>query len=297
MIGVILNPRSGYVVRHGLAMVQQEIGDLLPGAAIHVLQRTDPVALVCRRFLQQGASCVAAAGGDGTVSRVAASLVGSAIPLGVIPVGTLNHFARDVGIGRDVSEALRVLGQGHVLPVDVASVNGRIFLNNSSLGIYARMVQVRERYERRMGKWRALLWAAWLVGRRAGTLQIEVRENGEVIPLQTYLLFVGNNQYALNPARLGRRARLDEGRLGCFALDQPRRVRLVPSIFHLLRDARPHRRVFRVFTATELTVHMGMHHRYHRVQVACDGEVAEMELPLVYCSLPGALRVVVPETW
>jgi diacylglycerol kinase family enzyme len=295
MIGVILNPHSGYVLRRGVPQVQQEIAELVPEAVIHVLRRTDPIALVCRRFLRQGATCIAAAGGDGTVSSVAAALIGSTIPLGVVPVGTLNHFARDVGIGRDVPAALRVLRHGYILPVDVASVNGRIFLNNSSIGVYARLVQVRERYEHRMGKWRALIWAAWLVGRRAHTLQIEVRENGEVIPLQTYLLFVGNNQYELSLVHLGQRARLDEGRLGCFALDQPRRVRLVPSIFHLLRDARTHRRVFRIFTTTELTVYMGTRRQYRRVQVACDGEVAEMDLPLTYRSLPRALRVVVPE--
>src|SRR5436190_20644964 len=107
MIGLILNPRSGYVAAHGLPYVRAQITAALPGVRIHILQQGDDLAARCRAFIADGATCIVAAGGDGTVSAVAAHLVGTEIPLGVIPAGTLNHFARDVGVGRDLAHALR----------------------------------------------------------------------------------------------------------------------------------------------------------------------------------------------
>src|SRR5256885_7033486 len=115
---------------------------------------------------------MAAAGGTATWTAVTRPLVGPHPPSGITPAGTLNHFARDVGIGRDVAHALRVLAAGYTLPVDVARVNERLFLNNSSIGLYARMVEIRRRYESRLGKWRALVHAARLVVRHARATEV-----------------------------------------------------------------------------------------------------------------------------
>lgn len=295
MIGVVVNPRSGYVARHGVAALCSEITAALPDSEIKVLMATASVAGLCADLLAHGAACIAVAGGDGTVSSVAGHLAGGEIPLGVIPAGTFNHFARDVGVGRDVATALRTLSHGRAVSVDVASVNGRVFLNNSSIGAYASMVHVRERYERRLGKWRALLWAAWLVARRAHSIDLEIVEANQRERLSTYLLFIGNNEYQLRPGHLGQRAALDGGHLACFALERTVRLRLLPSVFHLLRDARMHRKVFRAFSTTEMTVTLSTR-RHGRIAVACDGEVLELVLPLVYCSLPRTLKVIVPES-
>ncbi|HWE62583.1 MAG TPA: diacylglycerol kinase family protein [Chloroflexota bacterium] len=294
MIGVIINPRSGYVAAHGVDHMRRLIEGSLPDARLHVLQPGEQVEAICRDFLAAGVACIAAAGGDGTVSSVASMVVGTETALGVIPAGTLNHFARDIDVGRDVPEALRVLAHGYVMPVDVARVNDRIFLNNSSIGLYARMVRIRHRYEQRLGKWRALLSAAWLVLRKARSIQVQVSDGASAEELHTYLLFVGNNQYELNLARLGRRACLNAGQLSVFTLEQPNRIQLFPQVFHLLREAHPDRRLFRSLSMSELTV---IPHRRHRgpEAVACDGEVFLIDPPLVYRSVPRALRVVVPE--
>jgi diacylglycerol kinase family enzyme len=291
LIGILLNPRSGYVANHGLPHVRALIADILPDAQVQLLEQGDDVAARCRALLDAGATCIAAGGGDGTVNAVATHLVGTSTPLGVLPVGTLNHFARDVGVGRDVPTALRVLAEGYVAPVDVAMVNQRLFLNNSSIGLYARMVEVRERYERRLGKWRALAYAALLVGRYAKTTQVSVSDGDTSERLHTYLLFVGNNQYELDLLRIGRRARLDAGQLCCFILEGPDRLTLLPHIFHYLRDHRPARGMFRSLCTPELTVTIS---RKRRIDVAYDGEVVELTTPLVYRVLPRALRVVVP---
>lgn len=292
MIGVIVNPHSGYVARHGESAVRKLIAHGVPDAKIHVLEKGDDVAAVCKNFLEGGATCIAAVGGDGTVRSVAAELTGTETPLGVIPGGTLNHFARDVGVGRNVEEAIRVLAIGFHLPVDVACVNDKIFLNNSSIGLYPRMVGIRERYEHRLGKWRALVRAILLVARRAHSILLEIQNGIEVQQVRTYLLFVGNNQYEFDLLHLGQRETLDGGELCCFVLEAPNRVRLVPHVFHFLRDRGPDGRIFHSTSMRDLTV---TPRGLGPIEVSADGEVFHLEPPLKYRVLPRSLRVVVPK--
>ncbi|MGC4004181.1 MAG: diacylglycerol kinase family protein [Pirellulales bacterium] len=83
-------------------------------------------------------------GGDGTLSAIAGALAGTKMPLGVLPLGTLNHFAKDLKIPMHLADAAWVVAQRRIAQVDVAEVNGRVFLNNSSLGLYPRMVIERD---------------------------------------------------------------------------------------------------------------------------------------------------------
>ena len=292
MIGIILNPRSGYVAAHGLPYARAQITAVLPEVRIHVLQPGNDLAARCRDLIAEGATCIAAAGGDGTVNAVATHLVGTETPLGVIPAGTLNHFARDVGVGRDVPAAVQTLAAGHVVSVDVATVNDRLFLNNSSIGLYPHMVEIRRRYESRLGKWRALMHAARLVARHARATEVRFGDGATLESARTYLLFVGNNQYELDLLHLGQRSCLDAGELCCFILKARGRLELLPHVFHHLRGHRPYAHVFRSLCTHELTVIPG---RAHRVEVACDGEVFTLAAPLVYSILPRALKVVVPK--
>lgn len=292
MIGVILNPRSGYVARHGIDDVCSLIREIVPDAQVHQLEPHDDVAALCAGFIEQGATCIAAAGGDGTVSSVARSLVKTETALGVIPVGTLNHFARDVGVGRQVEDALRTLAHGYVLPVDVATVNDHVFINNSSIGLYPRMVEIRERYERRLGKWPALVQATLLVMREAHPSVVQISDGKKPLSVRTELIFVGNNQYELDLLHLGKRARIDGGELCCFVLEVPGRIALWRHIFRHLRDKGPKRHLLRSLEVTELTV---IPRLPGRIDVAADGEVFSLTAPLVYRVLSRALQVVVPE--
>src|SRR5581483_6186931 len=119
---------------------------------------------------------IVAAGGDGTLNAVASALVGTDIALGVLPMGTLNHFAKDLKIPLDVAHAARAIAEGHTKTVDVGVVNGRIFVNNSSLGLYPHIVRARELKQHRpgWGKWTALVWATWLVLRRSPFLRLRL---------------------------------------------------------------------------------------------------------------------------
>jgi diacylglycerol kinase family enzyme len=267
------------------------LSDALPDVRVHVLESNDDIAACCREFRSAGASCVAAAGGDGTIRSVASSVIDLQVPLGVIPGGTLNHFARDVGVGRNVPEAVEILRTGKPALVDVATVNGQVFLNNSSIGMYPEMVYLREADEYRLGKWRAMVRAVLLVIRKARWTGVEIRTDGEVDAVRTRLLFVGNNQYELRLLRLGRRERLDGGTLCCYVLDAPNRIRMTQTALGSLRTDRRERRFFRSLQTSELTVEPSQE---DEVQVAADGEVFEMKMPLVYRVRPRALQVIVP---
>ncbi len=110
--------------------------------------------------VRESYNVIVAAGGDGTINSVAAAVIDSDKVLGVLPLGTFNHFARDVGIPSDLEQAARTIIAGHIIEVDAAEVNNRIFLNNSSLGLYPMIVREREKHQRLgFGKWPAFAWA------------------------------------------------------------------------------------------------------------------------------------------
>jgi diacylglycerol kinase family enzyme len=235
---------------------------------------------------------VVGGGGDGTIAAVAAALVGTDTPLGVLPMGTLNHFAKDLGIPLELEKAVQTLFTGKVAQVDVGEVNGRIFLNNSSLGFYPRIVQERER-EQRQGhsKWVAFARAAAHVFQRSRTLHVEL--TGNCSGRQSYdtpFVFVGNNRYAVSGLEIGTRTILDGGRLWVCAAPSAGRFTLMAlalkALLGFVRDVD-----FAAFETDQTEVRM---HR-DQVRVATDGEVTVMRSPLRYRSLPGALRVVVPD--
>lgn len=203
MINVMVNTRSGCVAEHGVDHIRALFSEAVPDARLHVLDPHDDLDARCREFRVAGATCIAAVGGDGTVSAVAAALVHTPVSLGVVPGGTLNHFARDVGVGRDVPAAIQTLARGHTAPVDVATVNDRVFLNNSSVGLYPDLVDLRAAGEQRFGKWRAMVRAGLLVMKQAEWIDLEICADGETHHVRTRLLFVGNNQFELRLFHLG----------------------------------------------------------------------------------------------
>ena len=160
-IAVVLNASSGNGTAEKAADRLKEIFAAAGREArISLARQGSEIDNAIRRAVEAGCETLVVGGGDGTINSGAAAVVGRNIPLGVLPLGTLNHFAKDVGIPLDVEEAIRVLLEGVVCKVDVGEVNGRIFLNNSSLGVYPAIVRLRERYRTRIwGKWLAAAWA------------------------------------------------------------------------------------------------------------------------------------------
>jgi diacylglycerol kinase family enzyme len=238
------------------------------------------------------ASVVVAAGGDGTVSGVAAGVVDSDAALGILPVGTLNHFAKDLHIPIDLTEAVAVVVAGHQERVDVGRVNGRVFVNNSSIGVYPGIVEAREELQRQgYGKFAAMAMATLRILRQDRRATIGIDVGGHRRTWRTPFVFIGNNEYAVEGLRLGARDRLDQGRL--FVYVAPRlRTRQLPLLLAkaVLGRAR-HSGDFEIMSGRELSIDVSAG---SGPLVACDGEVLSMTSPLTYQACAQALSVIVP---
>ncbi len=254
--------------------------------------QTRDIATLAREAARTGDPIIVAAGGDGTISTVAAELAGSDKILGVLPVGTLNHFAKDLHIPLDLENAVRTIAEGETVAVDVGEVNGRVFINNSSLGLYPHIVSRREAQQTRLsrGKWTAFFWATIQALRRFPFLDLQIAFEGQEIFRRSAFLFVGNNQYEIAGFNLGSRACMDAGNLGLYLTHRTGRLGLFRLAFHALFGRVDQAKDFDAFCVTEARIET----RKRRLLVACDGEVELMETPLLYRSRPAALRVRVP---
>lgn len=245
-----------------------------------------------RAALAAGARVVVAGGGDGTINAVASVVLDSGAVFGVLPMGTLNHFARDLGLPPQLDAAIATLAAGHVTRIDVGEVNGRIFLNNSSLGLYPDIVRDRQRQQRRLGrgKWTAFGWATLAALRRFPFLSVRLAVGDADHARRTPFVFIGNNEYQMEGFNIGERARINGGMLSVYVAQRPTRFGLLKlalrALFGRLRQARE----FDVFQAREMTIET----RHRRLRVATDGEVTVMAPPLRYRIRPAALSVIVP---
>jgi diacylglycerol kinase family enzyme len=247
---------------------------------------------LAKRAVEEGHPVIVAGGGDGTLSTVAAMLARTGSALGVLPLGTLNHFAKDLGLPLELDAAARVIAANHQARVDVGEVNGRYFINNSSLGLYPTLVIHREIQRRRLGrsKWHALFWATLTVLRRHPMLDVRLCLEDAVEDRRTPLVFIGNNDYSIEGFDIGRRERLDSGALSIYLTRRSGRRGLIGLALRALFGTLHQTRDFEALRAQTV----GIETRHKHPAVAIDGEVAILESPLEYRVHPGALRVVVP---
>ena len=233
---------------------------------------------------------VVAGGGDGTINAVASALVGTDVALGVLPLGTLNHFAKDLKIPLDLEQAVANVFSGERVSVDVGEVNGRVFLNNSSIGIYPWFVQQRDDLQSRgYGKWMASLPAMLAVAKRRSRLYVRllVDERHERAR-ETPFAFVGNNKYEIAGVRLGERTQLDNGQLWVCRAPRVGLMKLPGLLLKSLAGFEP--RELDTLETREVWIETPS----KRVSVAIDGEVTELDSPLHYVNRPRALNVIVP---
>lgn len=252
----------------------------------------EEIRSAARDAIRDGADAVVAGGGDGTINTVATELAGSGIPLGILPLGTLNHFAKDLDIPLDMDAAVKVVLEGHTKRVDLGEVNGRPFLNNSSLGLYARIVRLRERHPARgLLKWFVAAWAMLKVLEKNPvlTLRIEAKEDSEVI--RTPLLLVSNNAYRMAGLDAGSRDTLTAGRLSVYVVKGEGRMKLLRLALRIATGQEPDDQDLAVYEVTELTVESDNGHLW----IARDGEVERMEGPYNYRIRPEVLKVLVPQ--
>lgn len=294
-VEVIINATAG---TSSADDTEQAVADAFAscGVDVRVAVASDgaEITRLVRRALSSGARAVVAGGGDGTVSAVASQLIGTRLALGVLPLGTLNHFAKDLGVPLNLEDAARNVCEGREVQVDVGEVNGQVFINNSGLGLYPRIVRRREKLQERSGssKWPAFFQAAFSVLRRYPFMNVRLNADGHEIARKTPFVMIGNNEYQMESLQLGARSCLDAGHLSLYVAHRTGRLGLlwlaVRALFGRIRQAKD----FDALCAQEIWVET---RRPKRLPVATDGEVTVMMTPLHYRVLPGALRVIVPK--
>jgi diacylglycerol kinase family enzyme len=250
-------------------------------------------AVRSRAVAQRGDPLLIVGGGDGTVSAAASALVATQTALGILPLGTLNHFARDLGIPTDIEEAATLIAAGKTREVDIGEMNGRVFINNSAIGLYPLMVVDRDMQRRRLGRSKrlAMLLASFRTLARFShyrlTLTINEERTGRV---DTPLLFVGNNDYRIDLGAPGKRERLDGGELCVFVMrKKTRRGFIAASIRALFDRSRPDDLV-RIEDVQRLRVASPR----SQLAVSLDGEVVRVAPPLDYRIRSRALTVIAP---
>ena len=289
---IIFNSAAGIATGDAqLRTIQDALQNQRIDAAIRVIRSGEDITAAAYDAAASDVGILVAAGGDGTISAVSRAVIDREKILAVVPLGTLNHFSKDVGVPEDIAGAVSLLKGGVVKNVDVGEVGGRYFINNSSIGLYPRIVLKREKQQRLgRGKWWAAAWAVWRIFVRSPFLKTKLDLNGNVLHRKTPFIFVGNNDYEMDLYNIGRRLTLDDGCLSVYLLRRNGRVGLMLLVLHTLFGRLRQLKDFEGFKATKLSIAT----RKKRILVALDGEVTVMETPLRYQIHPKKLRVLVP---
>ena len=250
-------------------------------------------AVRCRAIAERGDPLLIVGGGDGTISAAASALAGTDTILGILPLGTLNHFARDLGIPTDLDEAAGLIAAGRHRSVDIGQMDEHMFINNSAIGLYPLMVVDRDLQRKRLGRSKrvamivASLRTLFRFNHHRLTLTVNDDRTGRV---DTPLLFVGNNDYRIDIGAPGKRESLESGELCVLVMrKKTRRGLIAASIRALVGRSRPDDMV-RLEGVEKLLVAASR----PRLIVSLDGEVVRSEPPLEYRIRKQVLRVITP---
>jgi len=288
---LLLNNEAGTRSCPSAASLAQALANAGVTADIRQIDGAGLGVAVCKAA-NESSDGIVAAGGDGTISAVASALSGSDVPLGILPTGTLNHFARDLHIPVDLIGAARVIGAGNIRQVDTGEVNGTTFINNASIGLYPHMVSHRDDQRQKLGrgKWIAMFLAALTVLRRYPLVHVVLDTPVGVFPRITPFVFVGNNSYLIHLLALGARAKLDEGQLCVYFANRTGRFGLFRLMLRALIGRLNQAKDFDSLSTT----HLRIDSLRRELPVAIDGEVHLLHPPLNFTIRPRSLRVFAP---
>ncbi|HEY6794120.1 MAG TPA: diacylglycerol kinase family protein [Kineosporiaceae bacterium] len=292
---IVMNPRSGdgKVTRFRLIERAERLG-----ARVMVTGGDLSAAALARFAVEEGAQVLGVAGGDGTVAAVAAVAADTDRPLVVVPAGTRNHFARDVGLDtRNPVRALTALVAADPVRVDLGSVESHVFVNNVSFGMYAEAL-LEPGYRQAKARSFASVAPRYLEGRRWVEARIDT-------PVETtedpQVVLVSNNPYHLSTVRyLGRRFSLSTGQLGVIVIKRPADLPPLPPpdlLPRLRQDLRRHGRTGSPGTgvvtwcAPQVTLAGAVSH----LTAGIDGEPVDLHLPITCRILPAALQILLPQ--
>lgn len=291
-IGIIINDSAGTI--KGSEDSTSNLKELLISENIQaefIFLDGSPVEDKIKMLIYKGMDAIVAAGGDGTVNAVASVLAGQKIPLGVLPLGTLNHFAKDLNIPLKMEDAVKVLSANKQIKVDTAEVNGKVFINNSSIGVYPKMVKQRDHRKGKKGnKWIAMAQAFADVYFKLPVLRVKIITDLSNVRCKTPFVFIGNNEYNVDIFNLGSRTNLTDGKLSVYYPKTSGRLSLFRFFFHALADTLHLQDDFNVELVNEVTIETNK----KMLEVSADGEVVHMTPPLNYRIRTKDLTVIVP---
>jgi diacylglycerol kinase family enzyme len=289
---LFLNPRAGTFtaadesdLRTAAAEAGLRVVDVEPGVNVRT---------VVRESLAAGLKSYVVAGGDGSVHHVVQALVGTEGVLGVLPIGSLNHLARDLGIPLgDWRAALEIAVRGEVRQIDVGRINGQYFLNSVMLGIYPTVSEFRERFRSMHSRWRAYVKAGRLALRQFPHVSLVVELDGRVETFRTQMFVVAVNSYDLNTSGLvAPKLTFNDGRVTIYSLSFMSRTQFVRAAAKYLRGKIVDVPGFRRVRTQKLSVDTAR----RRIRVSVDGELIEMDTPLQIACVPTSLLVRAPLT-
>ncbi|NUS99475.1 MAG: diacylglycerol kinase family lipid kinase [Sphingomonas sp.] len=290
-VPTLINQSSGRAERddHEVGEIRSALGAAGIPANVELVEG-NAISDRVRAASEAGAELVIVGGGDGSISAAASALAGTGTRLGILPLGTLNHFARDLAIPAKLDEAAALIAAGKVREVDVADVNGRTFINNSAIGLYPLMVIDRDLQQKRLGRSKrlAMLVASARTLARFHHHRLTLTVNDEDARVDTPLLFVGNNDYRIDLGAPGRRDSLQDGELCVLVMrKKTRRGMVAASIRALFNRTRPDDMV-RLDQVERLQVGSRRGH----LSVSVDGEVVSLQPPLDYRVRKRSLKVI-----
>lgn len=294
-ISVLLNRGGGALARDPelAGRVERALKDAGLDVEVELLSGGD-CSVRCHAIAERRDPMVIVGGGDGTISAAASAVIGTETLLGILPLGTLNHFARDLGIPTDLDEAARLIASKKDRKVDVGEMNDRIFINNSAIGLYPLMVVDRDLQRKRLGRSKrvAMIVASLRTLARFNhhrlTLTVNEEQTGRV---DTPLLFVGNNDYRIDIGAPGQRESLDKGELSVFVMRKKTRRGLLAASVRAFFGRSRNDDMVRLEEVERLRVSA----RRSQLIVSLDGEVVGATVPLDYRIRKQALRVIAPE--
>ncbi|MGD9629949.1 MAG: diacylglycerol kinase family protein [Pyrinomonadaceae bacterium] len=292
-VQVIINAGSGSVLGDETAKsLRERFIAFGIKAEVHLATSGREIVQLAREAAEGEADLIVAGGGDGTISTVAIEVSAAGKTLGILPLGTLNNFSKDLGIPQNLNAAVRTIAQGEVHEIDLAECNGRIFINNSSIGLYPKMVVRREQQQQKLGrgKWAAAFWASLRIFRISPFLKVDIELDGKVFERKTPFVFVGNNEYEMDMYNIGRRPSLEKGKLSLYFLHREGRLGLMLLLWKTVTGRLKQWKDFEA-VATE---HVTIRTKRSRLRVAFDGETSLTQPPLEYRIRPKALKVIVP---
>jgi diacylglycerol kinase family enzyme len=297
-ITVVLNVGSGHAdaatcerqIREGLAAGEREYRIVVAESAAQV-ERQTRLAIAAARGKEQ---ILVAAGGDGTINLIAGLALERNLPLGIIPLGTFNYFARDLGIPLEPRGAAMAIATGRVRRVHVAHVNGHLFLNNASFGLYRKLLEERERNKQRFGRYKivAVVSALATVWRFRQVYTLRMQLDGQPATMRTPMLFFGLNSLQLENLDLDVAGCTDAGQMAVIALQPSGRRHLLKLALKGALQGLQGSPELRIHGASQVIVEQPGR---RNTRVAVDGESVDCSLPLHFEVQRDALQVIVPQ--